>query len=240
MKSMGKQILGLTVALALTAGFVVPGISQAAEQETAPVQQEILTSDTADETAKTASNGAEKTVQQPIKLARMPLMIRSYYRPDSREESQIELPLDRALHVPLNGILKRVDYLDEDKCIDAFDEVVGNVGGKQKMENYMRPLAEKLDADLVVLPTLEDYYQEIYYGWGWHNETYMYSRAEVKLFIYDRRTDKMKVKSISRFFHDTYMPSGEAVNLAVDAMDTVIRETNLRTYIWPSKEQKEK
>ena len=98
-----------------------------------------------------------------------------------------------------------------------------------KLQDAMRPLAEKLDADIVVCPILKQYSQIVVPS-SW-NETIMRSYVRVELIVYDRRTDNLTDKKAAQMYNDSYHPHGTAAQLSKLCFDRVIDATNLRRLI---------
>ena len=92
--------------------------------------------------------------RQPQRIAQFPLVIESWQQPDASVQDQLERKIDRALHVPLNATLKAVTYIPEKDCFAAWDEVEGDMTGKVRIKDMAKPIAEKLQADLVVIPVV--------------------------------------------------------------------------------------
>ena len=101
---------------------------------------------------------------------------------------------------------------------------------KAKLADAIRPLANKIDADIVVCPVLINYRQHVLNLSGW-GETVVDSYAEAELIVYDRRTDILTDKKASRMYHDVYALSGTASNLAKECFDKIIAESKLRDLI---------
>ena len=91
---------------------------------------------------------------------------------------------------------------------------------------------EKLDADLVVIPVINDYVQYTTMSWHWDRDIILHSYVSLELVVYDRATDKVVDKKASRFYDDDYSTTGTASYLAREAMTDLIQQVNLRGYIW--------
>lgn len=171
--------------------------------------------------------------RQPQRIAQFPLVIESWQQPAPSVQDQLERKIDRALHVPLNDTLKAVTYIPEKDCLAAWDEVEGNMTGKARIKDMAKPIAEKLQADLVVIPVLADYEQYTTMSWHWDRGVILHSRAEVQLIVYDRSQDKLVHKKAADFFDDEYASSGTASYLALSCMDRVVNDANLHGFLWP-------
>lgn len=170
--------------------------------------------------------------RQPLRVAQYPLVVQSSWQePGLEVTDELEGQIDRALHVPLNGTLHRVEYLPEKDCLAAWDEAE-NDNGSQKLKAMAKAVAEKLDADLVVIPVINDYVQYTTMSWRWDRDIILHSYVSLELVVYDRATDKVVDKKASRFYDDDYSTTGTASYLAREAMTDLIQQVNLRGYIW--------
>ncbi|WP_294150830.1 hypothetical protein [uncultured Selenomonas sp.] len=187
------------------------------------------------------NNAQEKTevqtasTPQTLRLARVPLIVRSSYA-DDEVENLLEDRLDRALHVPLNDTMHYVEELPASDVEAALDEVLADLKKEKRrvrMKDAMQLLAEKLDADLVVCPVLTDYREIIFYGgggWDWDSvadSMILESRVGLELDGYDRTTQENFSEATSRFYHEGYAPRGRASVLAKDALESLIAETDI-------------
>ena len=187
-----------------------------------------------DATTKAAQPEDVSAASRPLRLARVPLIVRSSYAGADVQE-MLEDRLDLALHVPLNGTMHYVEELPQPEVEEALQDVLADLSqGKKrlKIKDAMQPLAEKLDADLVVCPVLTDYYEIVFYGgwggWDWDGDSIrIESYTGFELNGYDRTEDKNFSKSTSRFYHDSYSTYGRAAYLAKDALESLIQETDV-------------
>ncbi|WP_455048351.1 hypothetical protein [Mitsuokella sp.] len=171
--------------------------------------------------------------RQPQRIAQFPLVIESWQQPSSDVQDELETKIDRALHVPLNDTLKAVEYIPEKDCLAAWDEVESGLTGKARIKDMAKPIAEKLNADLVVIPVVAGYEQYTTMSWYWDHDMILHSYAEIQLVVYDRTTDKLVYKKSSDFYDDEYSTTGTASYLARGCMDNVIRDANLHGFLWP-------
>lgn len=170
--------------------------------------------------------------RQPQRIAQFPLVIESWQQPSSDVQDELETKIDRALHVPLNDTLKAVEYIPEKDCLAAWDEVESGLTGKARIKDMAKPIAEKLNADLVVIPVVAGYEQYTTMSWYWDHDMILHSYAEIQLVVYDRTTDKLVYKKSSDFYDDEYSTTGTASYLARSCMDNVIRDANLHGFLW--------
>ena len=182
-------------------------------------------------TKPTQPGDVSDSASRPLRLARVPLIVRSSYAGADVQE-MLEDRLDLALHVPLNDTMHYVEELPQSEVEEALQDVLAELSqGKKrvKIKDAMQPLAEKLDADLVVCPVLTDYYEIVFYGgWdGWNSgdTIRLESFAGLELNGYDRAENFSK--ATSRFYHDSYSSYGRASYLAKDALESLIQETDV-------------
>lgn len=178
---------------------------------------------------------AAEADSHPFRLARVPLVVR-VSSADAEARNVIENRLDLALHVPLNDTMHYVEEIPSSEVESALDDVLADLKTKHrrvKMKDAMQPLAEKLDADLVVCPVLTDYREIIFYGgggWDWDSvadSMILESRVGLELDGYDRTTQENFSEATSRFYHEGYAPRGRASVLAKDALESLIAETDI-------------
>ena len=167
---------------------------------------------------------------QPVRIARLPIIIRSNM-PDLETRTDLEFKIARALHIPLNKTLNYAEYLPTKDCTNALSDIWQRLRAadkKAKLADAMRPLADKLDADIVVCPVLLSYGQREMNGW---DEVILDSNARAELIVYDRRNDSLVDKKAGQMFHESFHPRGTAAALAKNCFDQVIKATKLRELI---------
>ena len=167
--------------------------------------------------------------KKPLRLARLPIIFQSN-KPDFETCAVLETKIARAVHIPLNGTLKLIEQIETDESTAELNKIWQNMRAenkKSKLKDAMRPLAEKLNADIVVCPVLRRY-SETYVQKTSNLETYLISNVSATLIVYDRRTDDLIEKKTSRSFSDSASAFGKASYLAGECFDRLIDETNLR------------
>ena len=177
---------------------------------------------------------AERT---PLRVAQFPLLVQSRMDPAQNVRDNLEKRIDRSLHVPLNSTLNAVFYIPEKECLAAFEEAEQEAVGKRKLKELMRPVAEKLQADLVVLPVLtgyEQYETMSWYRWGRH---ITHSYAAVEIMGYDKAKDEVFSKGATRQFHDEYSTQADVSLLAYEAMDEALQRAKIHERIWTWRER---
>ena len=167
----------------------------------------------------------------PVRIARLPIIFQSTV-PDRNTCAELEVKIARAVHVPLNRTLRIVEYIPAKESQQALSYIWQDMRAKNKkakLADAMRPLAQILNADIVVCPVLLRYSQNSTFSvWG---ETIIDSQARAELIVYDRRTDTLIDKKSTQMYHDSYHPLGTASTLAKICFDRVINETNIRQLI---------
>ena len=141
--------------------------------------------------------------------------------------------MDREIHIPLNDSMHWVEFLNEDEAAEAFREAMAAQGKKAKPELAARDAAKALDADLVLLLVVEQFYQRILPSFGWDWETYIESSARVVVYGYDARHDRLIKAPGWRFERTTYHPAYEVEELAAEALDEALGEARPKDAIFP-------
>ncbi|MBQ1417117.1 MAG: hypothetical protein IIY91_07410 [Selenomonas sp.] len=172
-----------------------------------------------------------------LRVAQFPLTVQSYMTPSQDVQDNLERLVDRSLHIPLNGTLNAVYYIPEKECWEAFDAARAEAFGKVKLKDLMRPVAEKLKADLVVMPVLTGYEQYQTMSWNRWGRYITHSYASVEIIGYDKSKDEVFSKGASRQYNDEYSTQAEVSRLACEAMDDSLRsaKVNERVWIWKNR-----
>ena len=168
----------------------------------------------------------------PVRIARLPIIFKSTV-PDFDTRAELEMKIARAAHIPLNKTLKVAEFLPTKDSTKALDDIWQNLRSENKkarLQDAMKPLAEKLDADIVICPILLSYNQYVdnLTGFG---ETYIRSYARAELIVYDRRNDNLIDKKAAQMYNDVISTTGSADYLAKICFDKVIDDTKLRNLI---------
>ena len=177
-----------------------------------------------------AADAAERT---PLRIARLPLQVQCSTADDAAVD-RIETQLDRAMHVPLNGTLQAVKEIPDSQVEAALDEVLAQLrqsNRRVRLQDAMKPLADKLQADLVVCPVLNDYEQWTEISWNWRHEQLLHSYVAMEIVGYDRSRDETFHRSASRYFDDEYSVAGLAENLSMECLDELTQSTDLRNRV---------
>ena len=175
-----------------------------------------------------AAAASEKT---PLRVAVLPV----YDGTGSMTEEGLEQLQDRVmreLYVPLNDTLKAVYYVPEEDSQEALEGLMKGRTGKVRLETMMKPLADKLSADLVVLVDVTQCYERTYMNY-WDDELYLECYAGLRLTGYDRRNDRVLNEHVSRWYNDSYSSGSACESLLMDGLDSMLQKLKLRTAIYP-------
>ena len=177
---------------------------------------------------------ATTSAAEPVRIARLPIIYQCTLPNDDVARAALERQLERATHIPLNGTLQVAEYLSPIDSVNVFNELwqeISAANKKAKFADVMRPLAEKLDADIIVCPIVHRYSQINTQSFNWYGDMIVDSRAQVELIVYDRRTDNLADEKASRMYHDTWSGTGTAAYLASICFEKVIADTKLHELI---------
>jgi len=172
-----------------------------------------------------------QAAQKPVRIARLPIIFQSS-SPDLDTCAELEVKIARAVHIPMNKTLQLAEYLPTKKSTQALTDIWKGIRAENKkarLTEAMRPLAEKLDADIVVCPVLNRYSQTVMMS-GFY-ETIINSYVKTEMIVYDRRTDNLVDKKSSQYYHGDYTTTGTVAYLAKNCFDKVIKDSQLRQLI---------
>ena len=164
-------------------------------------------------------------------VARLSLVTENVWEIDEDTIDMLDDMVADALHMPFGGLMGWVQDVDEHDLFAAYDAAVEMNRTPKGAPDYpviLRMVADVTDADLAVLPILTYYDEEIYHGWDFYADDYLVSRASVRLFVYDRRSDELLDRRVTRTFRDEYAVRGRAHELARDAMRAALAEVHLK------------
>lgn len=134
----------------------------------------------------------------------------------------MEIRLEKEFHVPLNGTLHIVELVPEAETEAALAEIRAGLHGRRvPLADWMKPLAEKLQADIVAGIVVTDFWE--YQHVNWRGDTWLESRAGLTLIGYDKSRDNVIERPVSRWFRSEYSPDGTAPSLAMDGLEEVLQ-----------------
>ncbi len=169
----------------------------------------------------------------PLRIARLPVQVRCNTA-DVEAVKRMEIRLDQIMHVPLNGTLQAVKEIPGAQVAAAMDEVLSQLRQthqRVKWQDAMKPLADKLQADLVVCPVLRGYEQWTEQNWSWKHMPQLHSYVAMDIVGYDRRRDETFHKSGCRYFDDEYSSNGLAANLSLECLDELAASADLHNRV---------
>lgn len=162
----------------------------------------------------------------PVRIAVMPAFGDiSEYQESSR---YIYKSINNALHIPLNGILKKAVYLNVNEIAGALQEMPETRSDALQKQGMMQ-LSNILDADVLIGARVNFISQDTAYFF--EDGPYLMSRVGIQLFIYDRRTDKYIKYSGQKFYNDTYSLQGTVDALTKDLMASLLAKADLKQYV---------
>ena len=170
------------------------------------------------------------------RIAQLPLVVEGGAADvDAETVDALEDMVARDLHMPLNDTMGWLTYVDDRVLMDAYDSACGQYAyATRRGYDYpavLRATADAVEADLVVLPILTTYYEEIYYTSIFYEENFLHSGAAVRLLVYDRAAGEIIDRRDARSYADEDQPSGRAYVLAGEVMRNVLAAANLRAHL---------
>ena len=168
------------------------------------------------------------------RIAQLPLVVEGGAADvDAETVDALEDMVARDLHMPLNDTMGWLTYVDDRALMDAYDSACGQYVTRRGCDYpaALRATADAVEADLVVLPILTTYYEEIYYTSIFYEENFLHSGAAVRLLVYDRATGEVIDRRDARSYADEDQPSGRAYVLAGEVMRNVLAAANLRAHV---------
>ena len=165
----------------------------------------------------------------PLRIARLPVQVRCNTA-DVEAVKRMEIRLDQIMRVPLNGTLQAVKEIPGAQVAAAMDEVLSKLRQTRqrvKWQDAMKPLDDKLQADLVVCPVLRGYEQ----NWSWRHMPQLHSYVAMDIVGYDRSRDETFHKSGCRYFDDEYSSNGLAANLSLECLDELAASADLHNRV---------
>ena len=164
------------------------------------------------------------------RIAQLPLVVEGGAADvDAETVDALEDMVARDLHMPLNDTMGWRTYVDDRTLMDAYDSACGQYVTRRGCDYpaVLRATADAVDADLVVLPILTTYYEDLYGMNIFYEDNYLRSGAVIHVLVYDRAADEIVDRHAARSYMDEDQPSGRADALARDAMRAALAEVNL-------------
>lgn len=176
---------------------------------------------------------------KPIRLATLPIIIANGVEISNDTLSEMQVKIARALHVPLNGTLKKIDYIPSSTSTVALQEIWSKSYSKNKLSTIsetMKPLAKKINADVIVCTVIYRCNQMTSFSSGSFGESHIISNAAVELIYFDNRTDELISKKFPQSYRGEYMRYGTSDFLALDCLTKLIDEINPREKVLGQRE----
>ncbi len=169
------------------------------------------------------------TTAAPIRLCTLPIIIAKNTEVSSDTLAQMQVKIARSLFVPLNGTLNKVEYIPSNQSTDVLQEIWSgfyNTNRMARLSDTLKPLAQRLNADIVVCTVLYNCNQMT--SMTFERGTHLVSNAGVEMMIFDNRTGRLTNRKITRNYNDDYSQYGTADALALDCLTKLIDELELR------------
>ncbi len=174
-------------------------------------------------------------VEKPIRIAILPTIGKKEIPDELR--TMLAKKLDDTIHVPLNGVLNKVEYIPEDTINEAVKKLhVETFDGYSAA--VMPNLAKELDADIVI-GFVVNRYDEILYRrhtmWSrYGSDLYVASNVDMDIVGYERKLDQDMSAGARRSYDDEYTTNGTALSLASEIADTLIKKSEITRVIFPN------
>ncbi|MBQ1917540.1 MAG: hypothetical protein II175_00100 [Schwartzia sp.] len=177
--------------------------------------------------------------EKPLRIALVPVVDRTGGWISRGEMDEILERMEQEIHVPLNETMHWVEHLPYSDVEYAFKDGLKSGRKKSIYADAIRSVSETVPADLVICAVVETHYQREFLSMNWDSSFMVESIASLSLYVYDKKSDKVKDYHASRWERDEYSLSIDVQALTMDALEEVLRDADIRSYIFPiSKEQK--
>lgn len=168
----------------------------------------------------------EAAGNQTLRLAVMPTV--GAFSGYENAHRYIDMSLRQAVHVPLNGVLQRIDYLSPEEISIASDSInYGNIDYADK--DAMARFAANANADIVVGVKVDYIYQTIFYTY--EDDSYLMSRVGLRLFVYNRKNEQYHVYRGQCSYNNSYSTMSTADALAQGVIDELLKKADLKQYV---------
>ena len=167
----------------------------------------------------------------PKRIAILPVIRQAPALYQPQLEITLAQLLKKELHVPLNGTLQAVEYINPDEIHAAIEDLRYDNTALQNPKN-LKCLAEKLSADLVVCLLITDAEEFQYYA-GWDHTLILRSTAELQLTGWNRADDFIFSLKKRQSYHDEYTLAGTVPELAKEACWRLFKKAKLKDFIFP-------
>ena len=129
-----------------------------------------------------------------------------------------------------------MEYINEEECERALAEVLAEQRAKTgkkktKLKDAMLPMAEKLNADIVICPALTEYSEYVYPSLRLTGGIIVHSTAAARVTGCKRSDGTVFDKERYRYYHDEMSSQGMAEVLALYCMQQALDDAKVRELI---------
>ena len=171
----------------------------------------------------------------PYKIAVLPVMDSSGAATSTIIEA-LTKRLARELHVPLNGVLQKVEVHGEQETLKELHSLPTEATAAKNCEVWLKALAEKMGVDLVLCLTVDSCYERTWMDW--RGNTYYEAHAELTLRGWDNKSGTPIKRNESRWVRDDCGFNDGVNSLLQEAFERVLEKEKLRDRFFPTKKSK--
>lgn len=169
----------------------------------------------------------------PMRIALLPVInYHCYTNLDTEGSEALYNRIRQEIHVPLNGVLQRTEELDKDEAATTFNQIWNGLSAenkKAKVADAIAPTAEKLNADMLILPVARNCRQEI------HNSTrgerILICYANLDMYIFDNNTGDLRLYRASESFESGYDSSHTLPASILRCAEKVLKKAGLHQLV---------
>lgn len=160
-----------------------------------------------------------------IRVAQLPILVDSSAVVSQETSTTLQARFQQELQ--RTTAAASVQYVSEQECLTAYRKVVNDLNGVSDTTAILKPLAQELNADIVLQPVIMSCQQKDYMHL---NDTmssssiYTRSLASIDLIGYDRRQDEVFQKNAALTYNAEPSYSGMAAYLAQECMHSVLQQ----------------
>ena len=172
---------------------------------------------------------AAAQVQPTVRVAQLPIELGGHFSITQKHVDQLNRDFYKSLEFASDGQRESVEFITLKESQTALREVIKELDGKSDPEAVIVPLAKKLNADIVILPELNDFQQHDYMNLDPSYTTslmYTYSYTAFRIVGYDRTKDEIFHKCAAKTYDYEQSSIGTADSLLKDCMDEVLQQSD--------------
>lgn len=143
--------------------------------------------------------------------------------------SSVNRRILREVHIPLNGILQRVEMIPSEVSEGVFLNQYSNLLNKNKKARPNETLemtADELGADVLILPMAVSCRQEIFSGV--ENEDFLITNANMELYVYRADTKETECYKASRHYSGSLSSRQMLPAELMNCTEIVLKKAKLR------------